>query len=72
MHAILTWSQPKSVMPETRGKAILQVFRSAREAGYHALWTEIRAVRYPEADEWASHTTECRCYREEDVRMGLV
>jgi len=38
---------------ETRGQAIARTLRSARECGYQIQWTQIRARRRPEYDDWA-------------------
>ena len=37
----------------TRGKAMLRIFNQAREAGYRVKFTDCRATRAPEYDQWA-------------------
>lgn len=42
------------VAAESASKAKAITCRSAKEAGYQLDYREIRALRYPVADEWAS------------------
>jgi hypothetical protein len=62
---------PATVAAPTRNKARYIAHIGAMEAGYDVAWTEIRATRWPESDQWAASERSRRCANPEDVDEWL-
>jgi hypothetical protein len=56
------------VAAESRAKAVYQTLQGAKDAGYSPKFTDIRAKRAPEYDEWASRQLRNGCFTEEYVQ----
>lgn len=61
------------VAADSRAKAKHTTAKSARDAGYTAEWTGIRAVREPKYDGWANGAVpvDGHCWNEVDVAKAI-
>lgn len=53
------------VAADRRSRAVQLCHRAANEAGYVVDWQDVRAIRAPEHDAWATTDPGTRCWDEE-------